>query len=224
MNRLKTLFSLSKYKPTSLRLATLLLLLLSSGCHHYIIPEPTETDHYYLNPNKDLAAIGRVAIVELDNNSSYPQISADVTESLFQALQKKQVFGLTIIHQSDPAWRSLQLDLDSTYTPEQLLAIHKTLKCNAVLIGTVTKYQPYPHLAIGLHLRLVDLTDGQLLWALEQVWDSADKTTERRIKKYFDKQIRSGFAPLREKLVTVSSFEFIRFVTYETAETLQPKW
>ena len=201
------------------RITILLLPILLSGCQFYRVAAPA-TDYYYLNPDKDLSSIGRVAVVELDNDSGYPQISADVTESLFQALQKRQVFGLNTVRQSDPSWRSLQLDIDSTYSLEQLSAIRKTLKCDAVLIGTVTEFKPYPHMAIGLRLRLVDLKDGQLLWALEQIWDSADKTTEYRIKNYFKSQMRSGFAPLRERLVAISSLKFVKFVTYEVAETL----
>lgn len=216
------------------RFAVLLLLwVLISGCHYRTTSAP-KADCYYLNPAKDLRTIGRVAIVELGNNSSYPQISVDVTEALFTASQKKQLFGLTVVHQDDPAWRSLQLDLDSgpptqnntfgapsTYTLEQLSAIHETLRCDAVLIGTVTEYQPYPRMAVGLRMKLVDLRDGQLLWALEQVWDSADKTIERRIRDYFQSQMRSGFAPMRERLVVVSPLRFIKFVAYEVAETLQ---
>jgi hypothetical protein len=192
-----------------------------SGCSIYNVAPPGSYTQYYSNPDKDLASVGRIAIVELNNNSSYPAISADVTKSLFQTLQKKQVFGLTIVRQSDSQWRSLQLDPDSTYTLEQLLSIQQVLKCDAVLLGSVTEYQPYPHLAIGVQLKLVDLKDGQLIWALEQIWDSADKTTAYRIKNYFQKQIRSGFAPLREQLVGVSSLRFINFVSYEVAATLQ---
>ena len=213
----------------------LLAVILISGCHYRTIPVP-KADCYYLNPAKDVRTVGRVAIIELGNNSSYPQISADVTEALFTALQKKQLFGLTIVHQEDPAWQSLQLGLDSgpptqnntfgvpsTYTLEQLATIHKTLKCDAVLIGTVTEYHPYPRMAVGLRMKLIDLTDGQLLWALEQVWDSADKTIERRIKEYFQSQMRSGFAPLRERLVVVSPLKFIKFVAHEVAQTLEPE-
>ena len=215
------------------RFTTLLLLpLLLSACQYYRVAAPMP-EYYYLNPDKDLSTVGRTALVELDNKSSYPQISTDVTESLFQALQKKQLFGLTIVRQNDPAWHSLQLDsnsgsqtqnsafgVPSAYTPDQLTAIHETLKCDAVLIGTITQFEPYPHMAIGLRLKLVDLRDGQLLWALEQIWDSSDKTTEYRIKNYFQSQIRSGFAPLHEQLVTVSPLKFIRFVAYEVAATL----
>ena len=205
------------------KLLLLLLPFLLLGCQLYTTDVPA-ADYYYLNPTKDLSAIGRVAIVELDNDSSYPAIRTDVTEALFQALQKKQVFGLTLVRQSDPAWRSLQLDMNSTYTLDQLFAIRKALKCDAVLTGTITEYNPYyPHMAIGLRLKLMDLRDGQLVWALEQIWDSADKTTEYRIKDYSHSQMRSGFAPFHEELVVVSSLKFIKFVTYEVAETLRTK-
>jgi len=196
----------------------LLLVVLMSGCRSQSASAPV-SDYYYLNPNNKLNSIGRVAIVELDNNSSYPQVSADVTQALYQALQKRQVFGLTVVRQHDPSWRSLQLDLDTSYTLEQLLAIREELKCDGLLLGTVTEYRPYPHMAMGLRMRLLDLRDGQLQWALEQVWDSADKTTEKHVRNYFKSEKRSGFAPLQEKLAAVSPIEFLKFVSYEVAGT-----
>jgi len=196
----------------------LLLAILLSGCRTHSASVPV-SDYYYLNPNNKLSTIGRVAIVELDNDSSYPEISADITQALYQALQKRQVFGLTVVRQHDPSWRSLQLDRDSTYTLEKLLAIREALRCDGVLLGTVTEYRPYPHMTVGLRMKLLDLRDGQLQWALEQVWDSADRTTEKRIKSYFKSEKRSGFAPLHEKLAAVSPLEFIKFVSYEVAGT-----
>lgn len=201
-----------------------LLLLVSvflSGCQLQTAGVP-KLHGFYLNPDRYLSAVGRVALVELSNDSSYPQISADVTEALFLALQKKQVFGLTIVSQQDPSWRSLQMDRESQYNLEQLLATRKVLKCDAILVGAITEYQPYPHLTIGLRMKLIDLKDGDLLWALEQVWDAADKATECRIRKYFQREMRSGSAPLSQQLIAVSSLKFVKFVAYEVAETLQP--
>ena len=215
-------FSLVACSMSRVSQVTILLLLaaLLPSCGIIYRASVPAADYYYLNPNKSLTMVGRVAIVELDNNSSYPKISTDVIEKLYQAVQKKQIFGLTVVHQSDPSWRSLQLDLDSKYTLDQLSAIRETLKCEAVLLGTITEFRPYPHMTIGLRLKLIDLRDGQLLWALEQIWDTADKTTEYRIKDYFRSQKRSGYAPLHEQLATVSSLEFIKFVSFEVAETL----
>jgi len=206
----------------SLKTVFLLLPVLLSGCGLYK-PYNPDADYYYLNPNKDLTAIGRTVLVELNNDSAFPQISADVTEALYHALQKKQVFGLTVVHKSDPEWRSLQLDVDSAYTLEKLSAIRKTLKCNAVLKGTITGFEPFPHMIIGLRLKLIDLTDGQLLWAIEQIWDTTDKTTQDRIKNYYSHDLFPGSATLREKLATVSSLKFIKFIAFETAETLHPE-
>lgn len=208
MNRAKTIF--------------LFLPVLLSGCGFYEAREPI-ANYYYLNPDKDLSAIGRTTLVELTNDSAFPKISADATEALYRALQKKQVFGLNIVRQTDPAWRKLELDLNSTYTFEQLSEMRKTLNCDAVLIGTVTGFQPFPHMTIGLRLKLIDLTDGELLWALEQIWDTTDKITQQQIKNYYKHHLLPGFETLQEKLETVSSLRFVKFVAYETAGTLQPE-
>lgn len=199
--------------------ALLLLAVLLSGCGAHRASGPAG-EYYYVCPDKNLSTISRVAIVELQNDSSYPEVSADITAALFRALQKKQVFGLTLVRQNDPSWRNLQLQQDTAYTLEQILAIRESLKCDGVLVGTITEFRPYPRMAVGLRLELLDLRDGQLVWALEQVWDSADKETEDRIKKYSKLVKRSGSVPSQEWLASVSPLEFIKFVSYEAARTL----
>ena len=203
-----------------LHTAILLALGLVSGCHVIYKPTGHEPDYYYLNPQKLLPTVGKVILIELDNDSTYPQISADVTEALFQAFQKKQVFSVETIAQNNHQWRSLQIDTRAPYSFEQLGTMRKTLNCNAILTGVVTAYQPYPHMSIGLRLKLIDLSDGQLLWAFEQIWDTTDKTTEKKIKDYFQEQIRSEITPLHEQLVVVSSLKFVKFVAYEVAKTM----
>jgi hypothetical protein len=105
---------------------------------------------------------------------------------------------------------------------QALLAIRESCKCNGLLVGTVTEYRPYPRLAVGLRLKLLDLTDGQLLWGVEQVWDSTDRSVQKRIRTYVHKEVRSGSSasPLPQELVGVSSLEFVKFAAYEVAQTL----
>lgn len=200
----------------------LMYIVLLSGCVRYMTPEAAP-HHFYLNPEKDLHKIGRVALIELTNNSTVHQISTNVTEALFQEIQKRQIFGLTKVMQDNPSWRGLQLNVDMNYSYEELAQIQKTLKCDAVLTGTITGFEPYPHMSIGLRLRLIDLSDGRLIWAMEQVWDTTDKATQDRIEAYFSPQwLLGNDENLNGQLGVISSLKFFKFVAYEITETLQP--
>ena len=103
---------------------------------------------------------------------------------------------------------------------EWLAAIGRTLKVDAVLLGAITQYQPYPHMTAGVRVRLIDLQDGQLLWAVQQVWDSSDKAVEARMRGFFRTRMRDGYEPLGWELAVISPRHFHKFVAYETARTL----
>ncbi|MBW8001553.1 MAG: hypothetical protein FVQ80_05975 [Planctomycetes bacterium] len=217
----KIMAILKKQKRVILYCAALMPIILTSGCADLNYTQ--NPNFYYINSEKNFSKIGKVVIVELDNMSAYPQISTDVTKSLFQAVQKMQAFSLEVIAKNDPKWKSLQLkSSNDKYDINQLYAIRKTLKCDAIIVGTITNYSPYPHMSIGIRLKLIDLADGKLLWAVEQVWDTADNNTEYRIKKYFKRKMRPDSAALEEhKLINVSPIKFVKFITYEIAETLK---
>jgi hypothetical protein len=193
--------------------------LLATGCASGPAYEPMR-GATYLNPRKDPAHLGRVALVEFDNRSGVPAVSKDVGDALYVALQKKQRFGLTTVPRDNPVWRSLQIEPEAAMSAEQCVKIRQALGCDAILTGVVTDYQPYPHLMIGLRLKLIDLTDGQLVWAVEQVWDSTDRATESRIKAYLNAEMRSTRNSMSDALMVVSSLHFLKFVAYEVASTL----
>lgn len=228
MNRNNVRTSDEKHRLAALPRCTavafvLLAAVLHAGCTTFRAAPSERASYHYTNPAKVLSAAGHVTILELENQSAYPQMSTDMTDAVYQALQKKHLFGLSVIRADEPAAKNLQVHPQAPYTLEQLLATRKATGSNAILVGTITNYQPYPHMSIGLRLKLVDLTDGQLLWAVEQVWDTTDKDTQLRIKHYYDSQLRAGLAPLKQELVSVSPINFMKFVAFEVSETLQSK-
>ena len=202
-----------------IKITLLIILFLLQGCNNGSSTMPNAI-HYYLNPTKSLQQTGRVAIVELDNQSDYPNISYDVTNSLYKSLQKTQIFGLTVIAKENAIWNDLQIKANDKYTLKQLGEIRKKLNCNAIMTGIVTQYTPYPHTTVALNLKLTDLRDGKLIWAMEQIFDTSDKTTENRIKKYLKAQNNTKTSTIDEKLITISPVKFIDFVTYEVASTM----
>ncbi|MFC1763405.1 hypothetical protein ACFL6U_15170 [Planctomycetota bacterium] len=207
----------------SLRIVTQrgLLIALTLGCLSgcYVRPKQSPlTGSFYLNNDKELATIGRVVLVELDNHSEYPEISAEVSEILYAALQKTQLFGITTVDQSDPLWRGLQLELDTTYSVEEMIKIRKTLKSDAVLSGTVTEYRPYPYLKLGLRLRMVDLADGELIWGIEHLWDATDLKSKTRVSHYRKEYL--GSVSSESELLEMSHKEFMKFAAFEIGNTL----
>jgi hypothetical protein len=192
--------------------------LLSFGCSGRMLNVPLVSS----SQPSVMADISSICLVEPHNNTTYPQISGQVTECLYQAIQKKHLFNLSVLRQTDHGWKNLPILPDSVYTFEQLSASRKMLGVDAVIVGAVTSYSPYPNMAIGIKLRMLDLRDARIRWTIDHVWDTADKTTESQLKKYFDKQLRSDYSPLNEHLAVLSSLNFLKFVTYDIAETLSP--
>lgn len=199
---------------------SVLMLLALSGCTIVRDPGAQETGHFYLNPYADISGVGKVVVFELDNRTNYPALSGTLTNELSQALRKKHIFTLSTLHHTDPKWRNLDLDVSNSYSLEELASIRQQLKADAVLFGSLTRYDPFPHMLMSLHLKLVDLRNGKLLWAMEQVWDTSDKRLEQRMKRYYKDQVRSGYEPIDWELLITSPRNFNRFVVYEVSQTL----
>ena len=192
-----------------------------SGCTRKAVYD-SAPNSYYLNPTKNIKNVGRVALVELTSRSVVPQLSINVTDSLFQEIQKKQIFSLIKIMQDDPVWRRLPLHPEMNISFEEMAQMRNMLKCDAVLVGSIMGFEPYPHMTIGLRLRLIDLSDGELIWAMEQVWDTTDKSTQQRIEAYYNPKV--GLLKdenLSGQLGSVSVLKFLKFVAYEVTSTMQ---
>jgi TolB-like protein len=167
-----------------------------------------------------MATVGRVALLELDNLSSHQELAGTFTQTLADELGKRSLFSLRKVMRSDAIWQSLKLDNMQAHTLDDLAAARQALSADAVLFGTIQRYMSFPHLQMSLTLKLVDTRSGQLLWAFEDVWDSGDKTVERRMQNYFKNQMRTGYEPINWQILVTSPLAFNGFVAWEVAKTL----
>lgn len=189
------------------------------GCH---VIEPVELPqgHFYLNPRGDIASVSRVVLLELENHSSQPELSDLLTRSLADGLSKKHLFSVRTIYRSDQLWTALNLDDITSYSYEDLASIQENLVADAVVFGTIKRYASYPHMLMALHLKMVNVRNGELIWAIEEVWDSTDKNVELRMKRFFATEMRTGYQPLEWKILITSPLAFNKFVVYEVISTL----
>ncbi len=198
-------------------LTILSLALIAGGCT-VINPVVPESGHYYINPGSDFASIARVTIFELDNHTDYPSLSGDIASAINRELQKKHLFNTSVLQQSSSEWIDLELD-DADYSNEEMSSIGEQLNTDAIIIGSISEYRPYPQMLVSLNLRMLDLRSGQIVWGTEQLWDSTDNNLARRMKVYYRDHMRTGYEPIDWELLYTSPRAFNRFVAYEVAQT-----
>ncbi len=210
-----------KFKIKSLRIGLVSLLGILGGCHSFypLSSSPESPNTFYMNENIDITSIGRVTLLEMEDVHNDLSIATYMTDSLFLAIQKKQLVGIDIIRRDEPEWKIVHVRQNQAYTLDQLSVIHKTVHNNAILTGQITRFEPYPHLAIGLKLKMIDLRTSEMIWAFEQIWDSNDQTTKQKIRRYFERQQGVDADSIDEQLVARSSRQFIDFISHEVAET-----
>lgn len=74
--------------------------------------------------------------------------------------------------------------------PSDFLArLHTATGCDAVLFCRLKHYRPYPPMAVGWDLKLVDVSNHTLLWAVDQVVDSGEPAVARSARGYYDRAI-----------------------------------
>jgi hypothetical protein len=195
-------------------------ILLAGGCS-LIKKTPQTPVQFYIDKTIDFASIGKIAVLELDDESvSSPQLGKTMTQTLADTLGKKQLFSVRTVYRSDPEWEGLNLAQAQSLSSEAMELIQKQLKVDAILVGTISRYRSYPQLLAAMRFKLLELRGGRLLWAMENVWDSTDKNTEERIKTFFKTQMRTGYQPMDWQIVTNSPVAFHKFVMYEVVSTL----
>jgi hypothetical protein len=176
--------------------------------------------HFYLDKTADFSSIGRVIVAELENGNSSPSLGKTLTQALTDGLDKKHLFTVYSVYRLDSEWISLNFDQLKLFTPQDMANVRKLLKADALIFGTVKRYRSYPQLLVALNLKMIDLRDGHLIWALEDVWDSTDKNIELRIKEFYENQMRTGYEPMNWQIVLNSPNAFYKYVVYEVMETL----
>lgn len=191
---------------------------LASGC-----VEPPESSVSFSVKPEGLRAIKRVVFIELSDRDRSPDVAEGMTKALASAIRSRKLFSLDVVSRDDPRCKLVTLDQQGGFTLRQLRQLRDTFDCQAVLVGWTKDYYPHPRMQVGLRLQLLDLRQGQAVWAVDDVWDTTDKAMEKRVKRFFREQMRSGYEPMGWQLVLTSPKAFEKFVAHEVAETLPNK-
>jgi len=198
-------------------LATLVFALIPLGCTPDGPPPPIS---YYAAPLEDFARVQQVAFVGLSSAPDDEAVARDTSFAIFQAIQGKRMFQANLVERTDPALESVDATGRIPMTYRQMSEVRQALKCDAILLGSLSEFQQYPRMRMTIRLRLMDLRRGKLLWGVDQVWDTTDKATEERVRHYFCRKESGESAPMDWRMGIVSPRSFEKFVAFEIARTL----
>lgn len=200
-------------------LAAMLLTNLLAGCHQQVAPCPPAIGYHLASP-QELQQVRNVVFVGLTGPVDYDQVSIDLTRELFQTIQGRRLFQVDIVDNVDPTVATMSAAGREPLTLDQMSQLATSLGCDAVLYGTVVEFQAYPRMRLALRLRLVDVRRGKLLWGVDQVWDTSEKSIERRIEKYYHSKQTNQNEPLEWQMFVISPKSFEKFIAYEVGQTL----
>jgi len=204
----------SRIVPSALGVAVLLTV----GCH--ADPAPVVQIGHYLRSPESVLGLKRVVFVVLQNRQGTPRIAHGTTEAVARAIQRRGLFHIDVVAETDPICRDVPLYTRGAYSMKQLAEIRSALECDAVLFGSITQFQPYPRMQIGLYLRLLDLRQGKLVWGIDHTWDTTDRQTEDRIRRFHGEYMRDGYGPAEHRITLMSPRMFQEFVAHEAVGTL----
>ncbi|MCE5279959.1 MAG: hypothetical protein ABFD92_04205 [Planctomycetaceae bacterium] len=193
-------------------------MLAAGGCSPKLI-EPSATPTY-LRSAASLHSIHRVAMISLDGGDATPALALQMTESLDKALAGRRLFQVAVVAADDPSIAAMKLNWRQPIPLEQMKAVRQALRCDAVLMGALTNCRPYPHMQMGLNLRLIDLRSGMLVWGLDNIWDSHNVSTSKRMERYYRRRTAGAAEPLDWRVMLVSPSAFGEYVADDVASTL----
>ncbi len=167
-----------------------------------------------------LAGVGRVVLVGFVPEDTPPDIAAETTQALAQAVSERRLFNVEVVERDGLDCPPALVGPRETLRLSDLRDIRRRFGCDAILLGCVSNFRPHPRTRMGLTLRMIDVRRGELVWAVDHRWDTTDRRTERRIRDFFGERMRSGYEPMDWRLVMISPKAFEKFVAWETAATL----
>jgi hypothetical protein len=218
-----------------LGIVPLSLFLLGSGCApwhgnlltgDYVTGQPYEPGNVYgqtwpFGPN-----LRRVAVLPLITTRTGSECGQEALGSvLLDELGQAKVFELAAVTPEQlEAWTGRKGWAASEVLPKELMtALLEKLGCDAVLFSELTRFQPYPPLAVGWSMKLADLRSGEILWAVDEVFDAGQPAVANGARRYAMKHSQLPGALSDSRLILLTPTAFGHYSAEAIFSTMPPR-
>ena len=95
--------------------------------------------------------------------------------------------------------------------------------CDAILLNELTDYRPYPPLAVGWRLKLVEGTNAIVRWSVDELFDSGQPRVANSARRFYQTNLVAAGALADSRGVLESPERFARYATAAALSTLPPR-
>jgi hypothetical protein len=136
--------------------------------------------------------------------------------------RKRGAFELIVVSGADlRAWSGREAWRRTEALPATLFArIREATACDAVLFSDLSTFRPYPPLAVGWHLSLVDVETQADYWAIDEVFDAGSPEVIVAAQQYYQAELAQPSVQLDSAAILNSPRRFGQYSAAAAVATL----
>ncbi|MFT4515667.1 MAG: TolB-like protein [Planctomycetota bacterium] len=204
------------------RLATITVCaaaMLMSSCALTRPHRPKSINSYLAEP-ADLANIRRIMVLPFRAEAGITVENNQIRDAFVAELQKLRRFEVVPLadaaREDDMLNKSLAHGRIST---EAMVRLCDRYALDGLFVGSVTAWRPYTPTHLGLRTQLISVHSGSSVWAVDTIFDSADRTTISDLQHYVDSTLRDDGNLHGWEMTLLSPTKFTNFVAHRCVGT-----
>jgi len=165
-------------------LALALPLLLAVGCKVEAPPRPKVVNSY-LAERADLANVRRIMVLPFAHEAGVTMDCGKVRDAFVAELQKLRRFEVVPLPAEAREDEELNFSLSrGRLSTEAIVRLCTRYSLDGLFLGSVTSWRAYTPVHLGLRTQLVSVHSGAPVWAVDAIYDAADRTTISDLRHY----------------------------------------
>ena len=193
------------------------LLLASCGLTR---PNRPKQINSYLAESSDLANVRRIMVLPFHSEAGISIDHAQVRDSFVAELQKLRRFE--VVPLADAAREDDMLNDSLAHgriSTEAMVRLCERYALDGLFVGSVTAWRPYKPAQLGLRTQLISVHSGSSIWAVDTMFDAADRTTISDLQHYVEGTQRDDGNLHGWEMTLISPTKFTNFVAHRCVGT-----
>ena len=190
-----------------------------SSCQLSRSSRPKSINSYLAEPT-DLANVRRIMVLPFHAEAGITRDTNKIRDAFVSELQKLRRFE--VVPLSDGARENDILNASlarGRISTEAMVRLCNRYALDGLFVGAVTAWRPYSPPHLGLRTQLISVHSGASIWAVDTIFDSADRTTISDLQHYVTRTQRDDGNLHGWEMTLLSPAKFTNFVAHRCVGT-----